>query len=152
MNADPLARARALVRLLDASIGIPGTRIRFGLDPLLGLIPGLGDVAGAAMGGYIVLLAGSLGAPSSVVMRMLANIALDTVVGAIPLAGDVFDFGWKSNTRNLALLERYVEQPAATHAASRNVMIGIVVGMTVLAAGAAVVAMALVRLAVGLIR
>ena len=133
-------------------MSIPGTGIRFGLDPLLGLIPGLGDVAGAAMGGYLVLLAGSLGAPTPDVLRMLSNVGIDAVVGAIPVIGDAFDFGWKANSRNLALLERFVAAPAATHAASRAVMIGIVAGMAALAAGAAVVAMLLVRVAVGLIR
>lgn len=152
MADDPLIRARALARLLDSSITIPGTGIKFGLDPLLGLVPGLGDVAGAAMGGYLVLLAGSLGAPTSVVLRMLSNVAVDTVIGAIPVIGDMFDFGWKASTRNLALLERYVGQPAATRASSRAVMIGIVAGMAALAAGATIVAMALVRLAVGLFR
>src|SRR5699024_7040577 len=68
--ADPLARARTLARLLDTAVGVPGTGVRFGADAILGLVPGLGDVAGAALAGYLVLLAQRLGAPRAVVLRM----------------------------------------------------------------------------------
>jgi hypothetical protein len=107
-----LTRARALTRVLDTAVRVPGTPVRFGLDAVLGLVPGLGDVAGAALAGYVVLLGTRLGAPTSVVLRMLANVAVDTAVGTVPVLGDLFDVAWKSNTRNLALLEHYVAQPA----------------------------------------
>lgn len=108
-----LDRARTLTRLLDTAARIPGTRVRFGLDSVLGLIPGLGDVAGAALSGYLVLLASRMGAPQSVIARMLANVAIDTVGGTVPVLGDLFDVAWKSNSRNLALLERVAgETPA----------------------------------------
>ena len=103
-----LDRVRSLTRLLDTAAQIPGTRVRFGLDSILGLVPGLGDVAGAALSGYMVLLASRMGAPQSVIARMLANVAIDTVGGAVPVLGDLFDVAWKSNSRNLALLERVV--------------------------------------------
>jgi hypothetical protein len=104
--ATSLDRARTLARLLDSAARVPGTRVRFGLDSILGLVPGLGDVAGAALSGYMVLLASRMGAPQSVIARMLANVAIDTVGGAVPVLGDLFDVAWKSNSRNLALLER----------------------------------------------
>ena len=86
---DPLAQARTLARLLDSAARVPGTEIRFGADAILGLVPGLGDVAGAALAGYLVILAQRLGAPRAVVLRMLGNVAFDTLVGTVPLAGDL---------------------------------------------------------------
>jgi hypothetical protein len=103
---DSLARARALTRLLDTAARIPGTGIRFGLDPILGLVPGLGDLAGAALSGYLVLLAGRSGASRTTIVRMLGNVAIDTFGGMLPVLGDAFDVAFKSNSRNLVLLER----------------------------------------------
>ena len=143
--SDPLARARALTRLLDSAARVPGTSFRFGLDPVLGLIPGLGDVAGAALSGYVVILASRLGAPKSVIVRMLGNVAIDTVAGAMPVVGDLFDAGWKSNTRNLALLERHVGLPTTERAASRAVVWLTVAALAVLALGAVALAIFLVR-------
>jgi len=148
--ADPLARARTLARLLDTAAKVPGTGIRFGADAILGLVPGLGDIAGAALAGYMVLLAQRLGAPRAVVLRMLANVAVDTVGGTIPLLGDLFDVAYKSNTRNLALLERTIqpaglEESADTRRASRLVVVGTLVGLVLLAAGALVVTVIAIR-------
>ena len=146
---DPLARARALTRLLDSAARVPGTSFRFGLDPVLGLIPGLGDVAGAALSGYVVILASRLGAPKSVIVRMLGNVAIDTVAGAMPVVGDLFDAGWKSNTRNLALLERHVGLPPTERAASRAVVWLTVAALAVLALGAVALAIFVVRALLG---
>ena len=146
---DPLSRARALTRLLDSAARVPGTSFRFGLDPVLGLIPGLGDVAGAALSGYVVILASRLGAPKTVIVRMLGNVAIDTVAGAMPVVGDLFDAGWKSNTRNLALLERHVGLPTTERAASRAVVWLTVAALAVLALGAVALAIFLVRALLG---
>ena len=146
---DPLSRARALTRLLDSAARVPGTSFRFGLDPVLGLIPGLGDVAGAALSGYVVILASRLGAPKSVIVRMLGNVAIDTVAGAMPVVGDLFDAGWKSNTRNLALLERHVGLPTTERAASRAVVWLTVAALAVLALGAVALAIFVVRALLG---
>ena len=142
---DPLARARTLARLLDTAITIPGTGIRFGADAVLGLVPGLGDVAGALLAGYLVLLAERLGAPRSVILRMLGNVALDTLGGTVPVAGDVFDVVFKSNVRNVALLERALERPAETRRASRLLVLGTIAGLALLAAAAIVVAVLVIR-------
>jgi hypothetical protein len=139
-QADPLARARTMTRLLDSVIRVPGTRIRLGLDPLLGLIPGIGDLAGAALSGHLVLLAARLGAPRAVLMRMLANVAIDTVGGTVPVLGDLFDVGWKANTRNLALLEEHLGQPASAPRASRTAVVITIVGLTALAIAGGVIA------------
>ena len=118
-----LERLRTVSRLLDSAFPIPGTRYRFGLDALIGLVPGLGDAVSAVFSGYIILQASRLGAPKSVVTRMIANVALDTVVGWVPILGDIFDVAWKSNLRNMALLESHLQQPAAARAGSRKALL-----------------------------
>jgi hypothetical protein len=142
---DPLARARALTRLLDTAVRVPGTSLRFGLDPLLGLVPGLGDVAGAALGSYVVILASRFGAPKAVIVRMLANVAIDTVVGTFPVVGDLFDVAWKSNSRNLTLLEQHLGQPVSTERASRAVVWLTLGTLALLALSAMTVAVFVVR-------
>jgi hypothetical protein len=86
-----------------------------------------------------------VGAPASVILRMVLNIGIDTLIGAVPMLGDVFDFGWKSNTRNVALLDRYLDAPAPTRAASRAVVAGAVAAIVVLAAAGAALAFLVVR-------
>jgi len=115
-----VTRARGLARLLDDLIRIPGTNIGIGLDPIIGLIPGVGDVVGGLMSSYILMVAAQEGVPTSVMMRMLGNIALDSLVGVVPVLGDLFDFAFKAQTRNLALLEGWLATPAATARRSRR--------------------------------
>jgi hypothetical protein len=143
-----LARARVLARALDSAIGIPGTSIRVGLDPLIGLIPGLGDVAGAALSGYIVLIGIRLGVSRSVVARMLANIAIDTVGGSLPVLGDLLDAGWKSNNMNVALIERHMASPDATRRASRLMIGGVAIVLLLLASGGAAITLFALRYAI----
>ena len=118
-----LERLRTLSRLLDNAFVIPGTRYRFGFDALVGLVPGLGDAVSAIFSGYIILEASRLGAPKSVVTRMIGNVAIDTLVGWVPILGDLFDVAWKSNLRNMALLETHLQQPAAARAGSRKALL-----------------------------
>lgn len=94
-------------RFMDEAFRVPGTNVRFGWDPLIGMIPWVGDAATALFGAAVVLQAHQMRVPRVVQVRMLLNIAIDLVVGAIPLAGDLFDFAWKANTKNFALLERH---------------------------------------------
>jgi hypothetical protein len=103
-----LKRVRLLSRLLDEQFRIPGTTYRVGLDGLLGMIPGIGDAAGALLSAYILYEAMRLGAPKTVLLRMVANIGIDTMVGAVPVAGDIFDIAWKANKKNAALLHAYL--------------------------------------------
>ena len=103
------ARLDALARLLDTALVVPGTNIRFGLDALIGLVPGIGDAVTTATSLYIVHEAYQLGAPKHLIVRMLANVALDGFVGAVPVVGDVFDALWRSNRRNMALLRQHLE-------------------------------------------
>jgi hypothetical protein len=130
---------------MDSAVGIPGTRLRFGLDALLGLVPGVGDVVGAAAAGYVVLAAARLGAPASVLVRMLLNVGIDTVVGSVPLLGDLFDLGFRSNSRNVALLERHLADPRGARAASRSVVVGVLLGLALLAAAGVFLVVVLAR-------
>ena len=99
-----IRRIGAIARLMDTAIGIPGTRIRFGADSVFGLIPVIGDAGGALVGLYIVNEARLLGLPPEKLARMLGNIAADTVVGSVPIVGDVFDVFFKSHRRNFELV------------------------------------------------
>jgi hypothetical protein len=119
--------------------------VRFGLDAVLGLVPGLGDLAGAVLAGYVVVLAARLGAPASVITRMLGNVAVDTLVGTVPVVGDAFDVGWKSNLRNVALLEGFLGQPEGTRRSSRAMVVGVVVALALLAALGVAAAVFVVR-------
>ena len=138
-------RVRAMARVLDTAVRVPGTPVRFGLDAVLGLIPGVGDVVGAAASGYIVLAAARLGAPASVLVRMLLNVGIDTLVGAVPLFGDLFDLGWRSNSRNVALLERHLADPRDARAASRRVVLAVLAGIALLAVLGAVLVVLLLQ-------
>ncbi|MGH7265206.1 MAG: DUF4112 domain-containing protein [Candidatus Rokuibacteriota bacterium] len=105
---DPLER---LTHLLDRVFRVPGTGIRFGLDPILGLLfPVGGDVLTALLAAYIVLEGVRAGLPRVAIARMVFNVAVDVVLGSVPLVGDVFDAAWKANDRNLRLLRRYATQ------------------------------------------
>lgn len=121
------AKLKTLAWWLDSSIPLPGG-FRIGIDAILGLVPFLGDLLGMLLSGYIVLQAGRLRAPFLVQAQMVLNIALEVLIGLVPLAGDVFDAGWKANLRNIALLERYLDQPAAAHASSRRLLALLVLG------------------------
>ena len=107
-RAARIARIDALATMLDTAFILPGTNIRFGVDALIGLIPGVGDVITTALSLYIVGEARALGAPRHLILRMLANVALDGVVGAVPLLGDAFDVMWRANRRNIALLRKHL--------------------------------------------
>jgi len=99
-------RVQGLEHVLESAIRIPGLGTRIGLDALIGLVPGVGDAAMAAMGLYLVWEARNLGASRWVLMRMLGNVGVDALIGSVPVAGDVFDFFFRSNSRNLKLIKR----------------------------------------------
>ena len=103
-----LNRIRKFSRLMDSAFRIPGTSFRFGWDPIIGLIPGAGDLVSTIVSAYIIYLAARFQLPPKVFLQMVFNISLEAVVGAVPLVGDLFDAFYKSNLRNLALLEKHV--------------------------------------------
>ena len=127
-----LERLRSLSRLLDNAIAIPGTRYRIGLDAIVGVVPGIGDAIGAVFSMYIIFQAARMGVPKATLARMLGNVGIDTLVGEIPLLGDLFDVGFKSNIRNLALIEQHVDRPVAARAQSGRLLLGLGIGLIVL--------------------
>lgn len=130
-----LTHLRRFATWLDAGIAIPGTSVRFGLDPILGLIPGVGDAAGAVLAAWILLEAFRMGTSRSTLVRMAGNVALDAGLGAIPVVGDVFDFVWKANLRNVTLLERHLAAPAQARRADRAFVVLVISGVLALALG-----------------
>jgi hypothetical protein len=105
-----LARIDMLATLFDTAFVIPGTNVRFGLDAMIGLVPGIGDAITTATSLYIVHEAYQLGAPPHLIARMLGNVALDGVVGSVPLVGDAFDVMYRSNRRNMNLLREWIDR------------------------------------------
>jgi hypothetical protein len=108
---DAIARVTVVAKLLDSAFFIPGLNRRVGLDAVLGLIPGVGDAISAALASYIIWEARQLGLPRWKIARMIGNVAVDTAVGAIPFAGDVFDVFYKSNERNLRIIHEHLGMP-----------------------------------------
>ena len=105
--ADRLRGVERIARLLDSQFRLPGTNFRFGLDPILGFLPVVGDLSTTVVSVSLLVLMLRHGASGAVVLRMALNIFIDTVVGGIPILGNVFDFAYKSNERNVALLRRH---------------------------------------------
>ena len=128
-----LERLRRLARLFDSAFRIPGTQITIGLDPILGLLPGIGDLASPVLSLFIIWHGARLKVPKVVLARMVLNALIDAGVGAIPVAGDAFDFVWKANDWNLSLLERHA---IAGGRATASDWLFVIVCMAVLAAAA----------------
>ncbi|NDY70612.1 DUF4112 domain-containing protein [Desulfobacter hydrogenophilus] len=123
-----------LAHYLDSLIKVPGFNARFGLDGLIGLIPGFGDTIGALISSVVISEAARLGAPKVLLLKMALNIALDALAGTVPVLGDLFDFVWKANQRNVHLLDSYLANPRETVVTSRlfvwglgAVLIGLVI-------------------------
>ncbi|MFB6252402.1 MAG: DUF4112 domain-containing protein [Halobellus sp.] len=134
------ARLRRLSHALDSAVAIPGTRIRIGLDPILGLLPVVGNAPTTAASAYVVAEAAALGAPRATLVRMCLNLLLDAAVGSIPLVGDAFDAVWRANNRNVRLLHARIDDPGGERRDRRAVAaLGLVVFGLVLSVGAAAV-------------
>jgi Domain of unknown function (DUF4112) len=103
-----LNRIRKFSRLMDSAIAIPGTKFRIGLDPIIGLVPGAGDIVDTAFSAYLIYLATRFNIPRTTLGKMIYNISLEAVIGSVPLVGDIFDAFYTSNMRNLALLEEHL--------------------------------------------
>lgn len=121
-SARGVRQLRALARLLDNAIPLPGG-YRIGLDGLIGLVPGIGDAVGASLSAYIILRAAQLGVSWTTLLRMAGNVLVDGFVGLIPILGDVFDFAWKANQRNMELLDAALQKPPARGSAQHRLRI-----------------------------
>jgi hypothetical protein len=113
---DARERIERLAFLLDSAVRVPGTGIRVGADAALGLVPGLGNLASTALSAWLVHEAWRLGVPRGVLLRMVGNVALDSMVSAVPLVGNLADVFWRANRRNLRLLVRHLDGPAGRRA------------------------------------
>ncbi len=144
---DRLERLRRLGYLLDNSIPIPGTKFRVGLESIIGLVPGVGDLVGGGFSLYIILQAARMGVPASLLTRMGWNLLVDVAVGAVPVLGDLFDAGYKANLRNLALLDRHTTGPTESRRASRQFVAILLLLLALIIVGAVALSVFLVQLA-----
>lgn len=131
-RAAALQRLDSLSYFLDNSIRVPGTSARFGMDAVIGLVPGVGDAAGALMSAYIVVQAARLGAPASSLARMLLNVGIEALFGAVPVLGDLFDAAYKANARNVALLRGELQRPGSTRRSSTAVVLAVVLALVLI--------------------
>ena len=139
-RTDRLWFARLLADLLDQRFTIPGTSIRIGLDPIISLIPGIGDLLANLTGSMILIVAAQLGVPKVVLVRMGVNIAINTIIGAVPIFGDIASIWFRSNLRNVALLERYLGRPSKrVEVADWLFVVLLIVGLLALLGGIVVV-------------
>jgi len=118
-------RIERVTRVLDELIAVPGTPIKVGLDPIIGLVPVAGDAVAAVVGTWVILEASRFGIPRLVLGRMVVNLAVDLAIGAIPLIGDVYDAFFRSNTRNLDLFRRHALDPDASTRGQQAFFVGL---------------------------
>lgn len=131
-NHPTVNHLRKVADAMDSAVAIPGTNYRVGADGIIGLIPGVGDVFGLVVSSYFILLSAQLRIPKPVLVRMFVNVAIDAAIGAIPFVGDLFDFVWKSNRKNLALLEKALSAPQV---AQKNSVVFLIAMVVVMIAG-----------------
>jgi len=132
-----LTRVRRLSQFLDNAFTIPGTSYRVGVDPLLGLFPGMGDYLGAFLSGYIVFEAARLGSSRATLGRMVFNIILETILGLIPGLGDIFDVFWKANAKNTTLLEQNLASSETREKTDWVFLVTLLVGLALIIIGIA---------------
>lgn len=130
-----LSHHQKLAHWLDDRFTIPGTNIRFGLDPIISLIPGAGDWLAGMFSSYFILLGVRADLPPAVIFRMGFNVLLDIIIGSVPLLGDLFDVGWKANIKNAELLEKYQRDSKTTEEHSKWLLwtVGILMFILILA-------------------
>ena len=118
-------RIERVTHALDELVGIPGTSVRVGLDPIVGLIPVVGDAVAGVVGAWVIGEAARFGIPRVVLARMVVNLVIDLVIGAIPFLGDLYDFAFRSNSRNLALFRRHALEPEASTRRDQAFFVGV---------------------------
>src|SRR5688572_9918969 len=143
-----LEALRKISQLLDLAFPVPGTSYHFGLDPILGLFPGIGDLVSPLFTIGILWESRDLALPRVVQLRMIFNVAIDALTGVVPIVGDLFDFAWKSNDMNMALLERHAQEE---HPASRGdwVFVSCMIALLVVLAIAPILLFAALGVALG---
>jgi hypothetical protein len=139
-----IQKLRRISRVLDNAITIPGTKVSFGLDPILGLLPGGGDTITGGISAYIVVEAARMGLPREVLGQMVGNILLDSFAGTIPILGDLFDVGWKSNVKNIELLEKHLDI-ADSSQSDRLFILGLILLLTIIVLGFSAITFFLIR-------
>jgi Domain of unknown function (DUF4112) len=122
-------RIGRVTRLLDELISVPGTSVKVGLDPVIGVIPVVGDVVAAGVGAWLIAEAANFGVPRIVLGRMVLNLLVDLGIGAIPLLGDVYDLFFRSNSRNLELFRRHALDPGASTRGERAFFVGLLLAI-----------------------
>ncbi|MGB3852240.1 MAG: DUF4112 domain-containing protein [Tunicatimonas sp.] len=115
-----------ITHLMDSKFKVPGTQFRFGLDPILGLVPGLGDAASLAVSGSLIYYMARFGASRKLVLMMIGNVILDATIGSIPILGNIFDFAYKANQRNVRMLKRYHEE-GKYRGSGKGILVSVVV-------------------------
>ena len=133
-----LNQLRRVSKLLDNAISIPGTKISFGLDPIIGLLPGGGDTLTGGIAAYIVVEAAKMGIPREILWKMVGNIAIDFFAGTVFVVGDLFDLGWKANVKNIELLEKHLNI-AKSAKSDRLFMIGLILLLALIVLGFAMI-------------
>lgn len=134
-----LTKLRRVSRILDNAIAIPGTKISFGLDPILGLLPGGGDTVTGGIAAYIVVEAARMGVPREILWKMVGNILIDSFAGTVPVVGDIFDLGWKANIKNIELLEKHLDL-AESNQSDRLFIFGLILVLALIVIGFATIA------------
>ena len=140
-----LQRLRNLSHVLDNAIALPVIGYRIGLDPLIGLLPGGGDLMTGIISIYVVIEAARLGVPAATLGRMGLNILIEVILGTIPMVGDFFDVVWKANVRNVALLERHIHNPRPSGKADQVFAVVLITGLLMLVLGTATLSILFVR-------
>lgn len=130
-QAEKLKWVTYISQLMDSRFRVPGTRFRFGLDPVLGLLPFVGDLASFGVSAMLIMTMARHGASGKLVALMLLNVGLDTLVGSIPILGNLFDFAYKANDRNVRLLRRHYEE-GKYQGSGKGTILGVLVGLAVL--------------------
>ena len=130
-TSEKLKWVNHVVKLMDSQFKIPGTNFRFGLDPILGFLPVAGDLASFGVSAMLVMTMARHGASGKVLALMLVNIALDTIIGSIPILGNIFDFAFKANERNVRLLSRHYEE-GKYQGGGKRIILGVLVGIILL--------------------
>jgi Domain of unknown function (DUF4112) len=129
-----LERLRYLSNVWDNALRVPGTKLRVGLESIIGLLPFGGDIIGLLLSCYILFHAIQFKLPKTILLRMVSNILIDAIAGVVPIFGDLFDTAWKANTRNVNLLEAHLHRPTVSHSANRRFLLLLWLGIIAIVA------------------